>query len=293
MELRFQLFGVLARQNLGSPNNRLCCRGERRQRESCTATRINEADGGFGQGMTLTRLILGEGPAATFTRWLILATKPPEPTSRDHPMIDIRQARSSDMDALYRISLETGHYGENASHLYADLQMMGHIYSAPYLLFEPDLTFVVVCDDQVVGFCVGTSDTAQFEARLDADWWPSLRKQYPKPNENMRSTWSADERRCQMIHVPDTTPRQVVEMYPTHVHMNLLPLIQGQRLGGLILQRWMQQAVQSGVTAVHIGANANNKRALQFWRKQGFEGMAHPISRTVWMGRQLLPQNGK
>lgn len=207
-------------------------------------------------------------------------------------MIDIRQAKASDRDALYRISLETGHHGENASHLYSDPQMMGHIYSAPYLLFEPDLAFVVVCDDHVVGFCVGTSDTARFEARLEADWWPSLRKRYPKPNERMRSTWSANERRYQMMHVPEITPKQIAGMYPAHVHMNLLPIIQGQRLGGQILQRWSQRAVQSGVTAVHIGANANNKRALLFWRNQGFKDIVLPNARTVWMGRRLLQQTG-
>ncbi len=55
----------------------------------------------------------------------------------------IRQAKPGDLESLYRVSLETGHLGEDASHLYADPRMMGHIYSAPYLKLEPDLAFVI------------------------------------------------------------------------------------------------------------------------------------------------------
>jgi len=206
-------------------------------------------------------------------------------------MINIRQAESGDKDALYRISLETGHLGGNASHLYADPQMMGHIYSAPYLTFEPDLAFVVTQDENIVGFCVGTSDTKNFSAKLESDWWPSLRDKYPKPKEDMRLTWSADERRYQMIHVPEIVPAQITKVYPAHVHLNLLPVVQGQQLGGQLLKRWTRKAVQSGATAVHIGANAKNERALHFWRNQGFKDIVLPNSRTVWMGRRLSDPN--
>lgn len=207
-------------------------------------------------------------------------------------MINIRRAKSSDGDALYRISLETGHHGGNASQLYTDPQMMGHIYSAPYLNYEPDLAFVVTQDDNVVGFCVGTTDTKKFAAKLELDWWPSLRKRYPKPNDNSRSKWSADERRCHMIHVPEITPLKVTDVYHSHVHLNLLPIVQGQRIGGQLLERWIRMAVQSGATAAHIGVNANNKRALSFWRNQGFADIVHSNTRTVWMGRQLSNPNG-
>jgi hypothetical protein len=38
----------------------------------------------------------------------------------DLPMIKLRQFRSGDLNALYAISLATGHEGGDASHLYAD-----------------------------------------------------------------------------------------------------------------------------------------------------------------------------
>jgi hypothetical protein len=41
-------------------------------------------------------------------------------------MIKLRQFRSADLNALYAISLATGHEGGDASHLYEDAKLMGH-----------------------------------------------------------------------------------------------------------------------------------------------------------------------
>jgi hypothetical protein len=53
-------------------------------------------------------------------------------------MIDIRRFHADDLEALYAISLAAGLAGGDASHLYADPRLMGHIYAAPYALLEPD-----------------------------------------------------------------------------------------------------------------------------------------------------------
>jgi hypothetical protein len=74
-------------------------------------------------------------------------------------MIKLRPFRSADLNALYAISLATGHKGGDASHLYEDAELMGHIYSAPYALIEPDLVLVVEDGDVVAGFAVGAIDT--------------------------------------------------------------------------------------------------------------------------------------
>lgn len=202
-------------------------------------------------------------------------------------MGEIRQARPEDLDAFYRIAIETGHLGKNARHLYTDPNMMGHIYSVPYLKFSPELAFVVEWRNRVVGLCVGTSDTRGFDAILESDWWPKLRSKYMKPNEKRRKNWTQDERRCQMIHVPEETPETVTSQFPAHLHMNLLPIIQGKGIGGLLLEKWMQRAMQLDVTAMHVGANAGNERAVMFWRKRGFKELPSPKSRTIWMGRLL------
>jgi hypothetical protein len=73
-------------------------------------------------------------------------------------MIKLRQFQSADLNALYAVLLATGHEGGDASHFYEEAKLMGHIYSAPYALFEPALV-LVVDGDEVAGFAAGAIDT--------------------------------------------------------------------------------------------------------------------------------------
>ena len=129
-------------------------------------------------------------------------------------MARIRPFEPADLEACYAISLATGFEGGDASHLYRDPKMMGHIYVAPYTLLEPALAFVAEDDDGVTGFAVGAADTVAWGARLERDWWPSLRSQYADPGDVPPADRTADQRRASMIHHPAKTPAAVTAKYP-------------------------------------------------------------------------------
>lgn len=203
----------------------------------------------------------------------------------------IRLANKDDLDSFYAISLSTGDYGSDASALYDDPKMMGHIYSAPYLTFSPELSFVVEDDIGVAGYIVGATNTGRFEDQLEREWWPVLRQTYAKPDEAHPSKWSADERRCFMIHRPERVPVELTALYPAHAHMNLLPRVQGRGIGPDLLDVWCTAVSDFGVGNVHVGVNGQNAGAVRFWHRNGFEplghltGLAH--SRIVWLGRSI------
>lgn len=203
-------------------------------------------------------------------------------------MPTIRPFRANDLDSLYGISLATGFEGGNASHLYADPRLMGHVYAAPYALLEPQLALVVEDGDGVAGFAVGTTDTTAWEARLERNWWPALRERYALPAEADAARWTADQRRAFMIHRPARTPATVARLYPAHLHMNLLPRLQGRGIGTTLFDRWTAAASALGATALHVAVNRANAGGVAFWRKIGFAELALegvPEGRTVWMGR--------
>ncbi len=206
-------------------------------------------------------------------------------------MITFRAAEADDLDRFYAISLATGHHGADASHLYDDPKMMGHIYSAPYLKLAPYLCFVAVDDLGVAGFIVGALDTQTFERLLEHEWWPALRATYDEPDEEQSANWSADQIRSFMIHHPEGTPGDLARAYPAHLHMNLLPRIQGQGTGPELLNLWLDRARELGATAVHLGANSRNPGAIGFWKKLGFKTLDglidFPPSRTLWLGRGI------
>src|SRR6516225_6131038 len=118
---------------------------------------------------------------------------------------EIRPCVKSDLDDLYRICLATGENGGDATHLYADPKVIGHIYAAPYALFSPDLSFVVEDGVGVGGYILGALDTRAFEALLEENWWPSLRPIYPDPSGVAPASWTADQTRSWQIHHPRPT----------------------------------------------------------------------------------------
>jgi ribosomal protein S18 acetylase RimI-like enzyme len=190
----------------------------------------------------------------------------------------IRPAVASDLDALYRICLKTGESGQDATHLYRDPKLVGHLYAAPYLVLEPSSAFVIEDAGGVGAYIVGAVDTLGFEARTEADWWPALRPRYPEPTGG-RAAWSQDEMRAWQIHHPRPPPKRITDPYPSHLHINLLPRLQGRGLGQALIDRWLARMREAGSRGVHLGVSAVNHRALRFYRAYGFEEFRFPNPR--------------
>lgn len=205
-------------------------------------------------------------------------------------MLPFRNARQDDLGEIYAISLATGDCGQDASHLYRDGQLIGHIYSSPYVVLSPEATLVVTDGQGIAGYIAGVYDTATFEARLEREWWPALRARYAEPAGDSNS-WTADERRSFAIHHPRIVPKQIVDAYPAHIHMNLLPRLQGQGVGSALLDEWVSLARRAGVSGIHLGVNAGNQGGLRFWSSRGFTRLVPPLvslsETTVWFGRTL------
>ena len=71
----------------------------------------------------------------------------------------IRPAAERDLDALYAIALATADAGADASRLYTDPKLIGHVHMAPYVVLQPDWCFVAEDENGVAGYVVGTPDT--------------------------------------------------------------------------------------------------------------------------------------
>ena len=111
------------------------------------------------------------------------------------PPASIRPYRESDLDDLYRICLQTGDSGKDATSIFDDPRILGHVFAAPYGLFEPSLAFVAEDQFGVGAYIVGALDSRTFDARLEADWWPALREQYPAPPAELPpDQWTPDQR---------------------------------------------------------------------------------------------------
>ncbi|HEY1559643.1 MAG TPA: GNAT family N-acetyltransferase [Caulobacteraceae bacterium] len=203
---------------------------------------------------------------------------------------EIRSCREADTADLYRICLATGESGEDASALYEDPDIIGHIYAGPYPRFSPDSCFVAEDAQGVAGYILGALDTRHFEATLEAEWWPSLRARYPDPPRASRAVWTRDEWRAWQINHPFSAPDCLAGPYPSHLHIDLLPRLQGRGVGRLMIDHWLDRIRAQGSRGAHLGVGRANARALRFYRAYGWreiEGDGSDRKRTAWFGLNL------
>ncbi|AKH16318.1 GNAT family N-acetyltransferase [Deinococcus soli (ex Cha et al. 2016)] len=191
-------------------------------------------------------------------------------------MFTLRPARETDRAALYRICLETGASGQDATHLYTDPLILGHVYAGPYLTHAPGFAFVL--EDQgsgeVTGYVLGVPDTAAFEATLDREWWPPLRELYPDPAGVPRADRTPDERIAHLIHWPPRAPQAVLTGYPAHLHIDLLPAAQGGGQGRALMTTLLDALRGAGARGVHLGVGESNTRAQGFYQHLGFRELS-------------------
>jgi GNAT superfamily N-acetyltransferase len=201
-------------------------------------------------------------------------------------MAAIRPYRADDLDALYHICLATGQSGKDATHLYRDPKIIGHIYAAPYGVLEPESAFVLEDEEGVGGYIIGAFDTHPFEKRLEAEWWPPLRARYPDPAAPPQTL---DGRMAWLMHHPSRTPRRITRPYPSHLHIDLLPRFQGGGWGKRMIDTWLAAMKARGSRGAHLGVGFANERAVRFYRAYGFveaEKLDAPYS-MYWFAKAL------
>ena len=91
---------------------------------------------------------------------------------------NIRSYHSSDNDHVYNICLQTGDSGKDATKLFNDPVVLGHIYAGPYMESEPQSVFILNDDSGVCGYILCTMNSNVFYDWMNKDWFPGLRKYY-------------------------------------------------------------------------------------------------------------------
>ena len=185
--------------------------------------------------------------------------------------IQIRPYQPEFLPDLYRICLETGDSGRDASPQFTDPELLGAFYAAPYAILEPDLTFVLH-EIGVCGYILGTRDSNRFADWMKREWLPAWRAKHPltvqahvKPE-----TLSYQERIIGLIH-HGYHPYDCVPEYPAHLHIDLLSRAQGQGWGRQLMYAFLDRLRELEVPGVHLGVGKSNPGAIQFYERLGFE----------------------
>ncbi|WP_353828658.1 GNAT family N-acetyltransferase [Agromyces sp. SYSU T0242] len=187
----------------------------------------------------------------------------------------IRPYRASDRDAVAEVCLRTAAAGGDASGVYRDDTLMPEVYALPYVDYAPDLAFVVELDGRVAGYVLGVADTADFMEWYAREWAPAFRRRHPVagPPTEYRPAYTeaqliADGGDPERMRIPE------LDAYPAHLHIDLLPELQGRGLGRRLIDTLRAALAERGVPAVHLGLDAANVGARAFYARLGFHELA-------------------
>jgi ribosomal protein S18 acetylase RimI-like enzyme len=205
----------------------------------------------------------------------------------------IRKFRPADEGAVYDVCLRTGAGGQDATLLYADPHLLGHAYAGAYLRLEPEFAFILdegegggERDGDVAGYVLGALDTREFERRCELEWWPKLRSRYPDPVHVPDGQRTPDQRVAHLIHHPTAAPQALLDDYPSHLHIDLLPRAQRKGFGRELLELLLTELAAAGSPGIHLGVSVTNTGAIAFYQRLGFDHLAD-APYTAIMGRTL------
>jgi ribosomal protein S18 acetylase RimI-like enzyme len=183
-----------------------------------------------------------------------------------------------DLPGVYRVCLLTGRAGEDASALHDDPDLLGHVWAGAYLVYPGAVSRVVRDDHGVAGYCVGVPDTAAFEEWVDAQWLPPLRARHPRGS----GTTPGDRALVERLHEPARTDAGLLAEHPAHLHIDLLPRLQGQGWGRRLLTEVLDGLAQAGAAGVHLGVDEENSGARAFYARLGFTELSAPPGARVY-----------
>lgn len=180
-------------------------------------------------------------------------------------MADIRPYRPSDRDAIYEICLGTGRSGKDATGWLENDDVLPDIYALPYVDLAPETAFVVDVAGRARGYILGVADTAAFVDRLRSEWLPGFEAKYPLTGDDSPTQrFVRDGRRPERMLIPE------LDEYPAHLHIDLLPDLQGQGLGRMLVRTLTTELRSRGVPGLWLEYGADNVGAGAFYRRLGF-----------------------
>lgn len=182
----------------------------------------------------------------------------------------IRHARAGDEPAACHVCLKTGDHGGDGTALYEeDPDALGRVFVGPYLVFEPGLSLVLEDEQGVCGYALGAFDSRAFYDRYEREWRPELCRRYPEPQGD-NQYWTAVQHVYHSYHCPDYFCPEPYEVFPSHLHIDLLERAQGRGYGRRMLERLVDTLRRRGSPGAHLGLSALNGRAYGFYDRLGF-----------------------
>ncbi len=193
----------------------------------------------------------------------------------------IRPATPADEQQIARICLLTGADGGDAAGRFSDDTALADVFALPYLHGPSCFAWVVDIAGTARGYVVAAADTHAFQEWFSNEWWPEREPMHAVKTED--DAWlmpsASDPTRCLSDAVAD---------YPAHLHIDLLPELQGAGWGRRLIDTLIAQLAEQGIEGVHLVVPRANEPAQAFYPKVGFVRIGED-DRDVTYARSTAP----
>jgi ribosomal protein S18 acetylase RimI-like enzyme len=186
----------------------------------------------------------------------------------------IRSYRASDAHDVFDVCVRTGE---------GDPAILPDVYAAPYLTFDPGLAFVVDTGRRVAGYILATADTREFVRRYRMEWLPGFMERHGVSSNPIEHSGAV---RDAGLH-PERMLVPGVDDFPAHLHIDLLPELQRQGLGRMLVDTLADALRSRGVQGLHLVADPANTAAIAFYERLGFVALPAPPLTGALMGLRL------
>ena len=190
---------------------------------------------------------------------------------------NIRNYCDKDLEKVYEICLKTGDAGSDASELYQDPKLLGHVYAGPYIKLEPSSAFILENGSKVCGYIIGTMNSKYFFEKVELKWLPHLRKKYKIPQKSSKNYNKGggpfgciiikDDKIIHSFHFPEKPI--YYPGYPAHLHIDIMPIAQGKGFGKKMMDCFFKFLRKNNIKGLHLGVDIKNNRAIKFYKDYG------------------------
>ncbi|KAF2659500.1 GCN5-related N-acetyltransferas-like protein [Lophiostoma macrostomum CBS 122681] len=149
-----------------------------------------------------------------------------------------------------------------------------YLWCKSYLVLSPHTCFVLDNGSGLpVGYIIGTPSTTDFASRWEDVLIPIVDpKLVPRDDQPGETQLVRDLKRalygaeCSMLQKSE----ELLQRYPAHLHVNVLPEYQGRGFGSLLTGKFLERMGEEGVRGVHLGMVRGNEGARRFYERAGW-----------------------
>ena len=104
-------------------------------------------------------------------------------------------------------------------------------------------------------------NTANFESRLEAEYWPTTQAKYAKFTEGLTQH---DLRLIKKLGEQGSSAPELIAKYPSHLHIDIIECHQGLGYGKFMMKHLLKKLKNFGSIGVHLHMSSTNTRAKGF-----------------------------